>query len=108
MNWLDGMKRDAITLAFPGAILEDGDRIEVKMRYSEDEWLSSATFEPGFFAIDVEVWRPTERRLGDGSPGPLVFKEMTTGQHYEHAMQRVYLGFEAQEFFVELMKRGSR
>jgi hypothetical protein len=100
------MKADALKLAAPDFVLLDGDEIHIKVRSGEDEELSSVTFEPGFFAIDVEVWRPTDLTLG--SPGVLVFRQVDTGQHYIKAMFRCYLGNEAQEFLVALMRLGSQ
>lgn len=108
MTWADDMKASALALAHPGFRLQDGDEIQLDVRACGDAELSSVTFEPGFCAIDVDVWRPTDRKLGDGSPGDgLVFRWNETGQHYIYAAQRCYLNEEAQEFFTELMRMGS-
>jgi len=108
MSWLDDMKADALCLAAPGFVLGEGDEIHVKVRSSEGDRLSSVTFEPAFFAIDVAVWRPTGRELGESLPGQIIFRWMATGQKYYHAMYRCYLGNEARDFLVELMNLGSQ
>lgn len=100
MSWLDEMKTDALAIADPDFELEPGDEIHVEVRHAEDYTWSSVTFEPGYFAIDVAVWRPTAGRY----PGHVVFKR-PDGQHYYHALYKCYLDDEAQQFFVDLMNR---
>lgn len=101
------MKADALALAHPSFELQPGDEIHLDITHRESEEWSSVTFERGFFAIDVNVWRPTARQLGQSLPGQLIFQWTPTGQHYFHAAERRYLNDEAQEFLAELMKRGS-
>lgn len=107
MNWADHLKKDALELAAPGFKLQPDDEIIVTTRFRHDEWLSSVTFEPGFFAIDVTVRRPTDQKLDESLPGQLIFMETATGQHYFNVFHRCYLDYEAQDFFVTLMTKGS-
>ena len=107
MTWLDDMKADALQLSAPDFELLDGDEVHVDVRSCEGVALSSVTFEEAFFAIDVEVWRPTSLPLTDPG-GPLVFEVTDTGRRYITPMYRCYLGNEAQEFLVSLMHLGSQ
>lgn len=108
MSWLEEMKTDALQLAAPGFQLEEHDEIHILVCSSEDTWLSSVTFEPGFFRIAVEVWRPVNLTLQDHGPnGEMVFGWMATGQTYIHVMQECYLDEEAHRFFCALMAAGS-
>jgi hypothetical protein len=103
------MKADALALAAPGFALAPGDEIHLDVRSCDGVWISSVTFEDQFFAIDVQVWRPVTLRLGQRGPGgEVVFRLTDTGRRYITAVARTYLGDEAREFMLDLMKRGSR
>jgi hypothetical protein len=103
------MNADALALAAPGFRLAPGDEIHLDVRSCDGEWISSVTFEDQFFAIDVQVWRPVTLRLGQAGPdGEIIFRQVATGQCYFTPVARTYLGDEAREFLLDLMKRGSR
>lgn len=106
-NWLEDMKRDALAIAALDFKLQERDHVVIDCRSCDGEWLSSVTFENPFFAIDVEVWRPTDLELTERGPnGELIFKRLATGENCICAFSRCYLGDDAREFFLTLMILG--
>jgi hypothetical protein len=103
------MKADALAIAAPDFELLPGDEIHIDVRSCDGVALSSVTFEDPFFAIDVAVWRPVGLEPADRGPGGVtVFRWLASGQCYITAAYRCYLGDQAREFMLDLMKRGSR
>jgi len=108
MSWLDDMKADALLIVAPEFELQPGDEIHLKVDYEEDYAYSSVTLEPGYFRITIDVRRPTDQDLTNRGPnGETVFRRIDTGQCYYKVINKCFLGYEAQDFFTELMAKGS-